>query len=216
MITLSKNSLSKLRKVHPDLVKVVKRAAEISEMEFTILEGIRTVERQRELVKRGASKTMNSRHLTGHAVDVAPVVNGKVSWDWPLYHKLAKVMKQAAKDVGVTIEWGGDWKSFKDGPHWQLPFKKYPKTKAVSAEVDYSKEYTSETDTQARTKALATAGTGVASGSAIAAEIVPVAVGAVTEQQHELTSGDWIRMGVALVIVIGSLWYAWTKLRSDK
>lgn len=216
MIRLSRNSLSKLRGVHPDLVKVVKRAAEISKMEFTVLEGMRTVDRQRELVKKGASKTMNSRHLTGHAVDVAPVSDGKVSWDWPLYHQLARVMKQAAKDVGVTVEWGGDWKSFKDGPHWQLPFKKYPKTQAVSAEVDYAKEYTSETDTQARTKALATVGTGVASGSAVVAEVVPVAVGALTEQQSELTSGDWIRMGVAFVIVVGSLWYAWTKLKGDK
>ena len=104
MIKLSRGSLDKLRGVHPDLVKIVKRAAEISKMEFTVLEGMRTIERQRQLVKKGASKTMNSRHLTGHAVDVAPLVDGKVSWDWPLYHQLARVMKQAAKDVGVASE----------------------------------------------------------------------------------------------------------------
>ena len=69
---------------------------------------------------------MKSRHITGHAIDIAPVVGGVIRWDWPLYYKLADTMKQASKDVGVPVEWGGDWKSFKDGPHWQLPWKKYP------------------------------------------------------------------------------------------
>jgi peptidoglycan L-alanyl-D-glutamate endopeptidase CwlK len=70
---------------------------------------------------------MNSRHLTGHAIDVAPLINGKVRWDWPLYHRLALTIKGAAVLEKVPIEWGGDWKSFKDGPHWQLPFRSYPK-----------------------------------------------------------------------------------------
>ena len=124
---LGAKSKAKLTGVHPDLVKVVNRAIQITDIDFTVLEGLRTVERQRQLVKAGASKTMNSRHITGHAVDLAPLLNGAVSWDWPLYHKLAKHVKQAAKDVGVTIEWGGGWRTFKDGPHWQLPFGKYPK-----------------------------------------------------------------------------------------
>ena len=124
---LGAKSKAKLTGVHPDLVKVVNRAIQITDIDFTVLEGLRTVERQRQLVKAGASKTMNSRHITGHAVDLAPLLNGAVSWDWPLYHKLAKHVKQASKDVGVTIEWGGDWRMFKDGPHWQLPFGKYPK-----------------------------------------------------------------------------------------
>ena len=124
---LGKKSLERLEGVHPDLVKVVKRAIQLTDLDFTVLEGLRTVARQRQLVAAGASKTMNSRHITGHAVDLAPLLNGKVSWDWPLYHKLAKVVKQAAKDVGVTVEWGGDWRSFRDGPHWQLPFRGYPK-----------------------------------------------------------------------------------------
>lgn len=107
--------------VHEDLVKVVRRAASITDVDFIVTEGLRSKERQALLVKAGASQTMNSKHLTGNAVDLAAVVAGDVRWDWPLYSKLAKVMKQAAKDVGVTIEWGGDWKSFKDGPHFQLP-----------------------------------------------------------------------------------------------
>ena len=124
---LGARSLKRLEGVHPDLVKVVKRAIKITDTDFTVLEGVRTLAKQREYVAAGASKTMNSRHLTGHAVDLGALVGGKVRWDWPLYHKIAAAMKQAAKDVGVPLEWGGDWKKFKDGPHFQLPFASYPK-----------------------------------------------------------------------------------------
>ena len=123
----SKRSLGKLAGIHPDLRKVMDRALELVPIDIMVLEGLRTIERQRELVRRKASKTMRSRHLTGHAVDIAPLdSNGKVSWDWPLYHQIAPAIKQAAVEVGVPIEWGGDWISFKDGPHWQLPWDKYP------------------------------------------------------------------------------------------
>ena len=213
MFTLSQKSKGLLKGVHPDLVKVVNRAIQITDIDFTVLEGLRTVERQKELVKKGASKTMNSRHLTGHAVDIAPVVNGQVSWDWPLYHRLAKVVKQAAKDVGVTIEWGGDWKSFKDGPHWQLPFSKYPKTQKVATIVDTAPEYSPETNTQAHTKAIAAVGTGVASGTTIGTEPLVKAVEIVSTQQGELTSGDWLRMGIALAIVVATVWFAWKKIK---
>lgn len=130
-ITLSQRSLDRLSGAHADLAKVIKRAAAISDLDFTVLEVLRTVARQKELVAKGASKTMNSRHLPGkdgksRAVDIAPMIGGKVSWDWPLYNKLAPIIKQAAKDVGVPIEWGGDWAKFRDGPHWQLPWKIYP------------------------------------------------------------------------------------------
>lgn len=125
-ITLSTRSLERLTGVHPHLVAIVKRAALISDLDFTVLEGLRTVERQKQLVAQGASKTMKSRHITGHAVDLAPMLDGKVSWDWPLYHRLAPIVKKAASDVGHPIEWGGDWVRFRDGPHWQLPWKDYP------------------------------------------------------------------------------------------
>lgn len=111
--------------VHPDLVKVVRKAAELSEVEFIVTEGLRTLERQKELVAKGASQTLNSRHLTGHAVDLAAVIGTEVRWDWPLYDKLAVAMKQAAKELGIDIEWGGDWKSFKDGPHFELDRARY-------------------------------------------------------------------------------------------
>ena len=128
-IILGQRSLSRLEGVHPDLVRVVKKAAVLSDLDFTVLEGIRSVERQKQLVSQGASRTMNSRHITGHAVDLAPMIAGEVRWDWPLYHKLAKIVKSAAADEKVPLQWGGDWRAFKDGPHWELPWKFYPKGK---------------------------------------------------------------------------------------
>lgn len=126
MYNLSKKSRDRLAEVHPDLVKVVERAIEITEIDFAVLEGVRSKTRQEQLVKAGASQTMRSRHLTGHAVDLGAYVAGSVRWDWPLYHKLAVAVKQAAAELQIPIEWGGDWTTFKDGPHWQLPWKEYP------------------------------------------------------------------------------------------
>jgi peptidoglycan L-alanyl-D-glutamate endopeptidase CwlK len=123
-MTLNVRSEKNLNGVHPDLVKVVRKAAETAS--FVVTEGVRTAERQAQLVAVGASQTTKSRHLTGHAVDLAALVGTEVRWDWPLYAQLAKVMKQAAQQLNVPIEWGGDWKSFKDGPHFQLPWDKYP------------------------------------------------------------------------------------------
>lgn len=119
-------SMARLQGVHPDLVRVMHRAIAMSPIDFTVIEGRRTLARQQQLVAAGASRTLRSRHLTGHAVDIAPWLGGKVSWDWPLYHRIAPVVKEAAKLEGVPVEWGGDWRTFKDGPHWQLPWKDYP------------------------------------------------------------------------------------------
>lgn len=126
MYSLGPRSKQRLTGVHPDLVKMVERAIKITDVDFTVLEGFRTPERQKALVQAGASQTMNSRHLTGHAVDLGAWVDDEVRWDWPLYHKIAAAMKEAAKQVGVPLEWGGDWRTFKDGPHFQLPRKEYP------------------------------------------------------------------------------------------
>lgn len=123
---LGKKSKSRLVGVHPDLVKVVSRAIELTDVDFIVLEGVRTAARQAELVKSGASQTLKSRHLTGHAMDLGASVGGHIRWDWPLYHKIAAAVKAAAEELQVPIEWGGDWKTFKDGPHYQLPWKKYP------------------------------------------------------------------------------------------
>lgn len=101
----------------------------MSPLDFTVIEGRRSIARQKELVAKGASKTMRSRHIHGFAVDIAPYVGGQVRWDWPLYDQLAEVIKAAAKLERVKLEWGGDWVSFKDGPHWQLPSASYPDPK---------------------------------------------------------------------------------------
>lgn len=124
---LGSRSIKRLEGVHPDLVRVVKRAIEITECDFTVLEGMRSLKRQEELFNKGASKTMNSRHLTGHAVDLGAWVDNAVSWDWKYYHMLGDAMKQAAKELDVAITWGGDWDGFPDGPHFQLSWKEYPK-----------------------------------------------------------------------------------------
>jgi peptidoglycan L-alanyl-D-glutamate endopeptidase CwlK len=127
MFVLGKRSRERLIGVHPDLVIVMSFAIYETDMDFAVIEGLRTLKRQKELLAQGASKTLKSRHLTGHAVDIAPYINGEIRWDWPLYEHLGKVVKKAAKECKVNVEWGGDWKTFRDGPHWQLPWKEYPK-----------------------------------------------------------------------------------------
>lgn len=123
----SDRSLGNLRGIHPDLRRVMDRALQISPLDFIVIEGLRTQERQRQLVASGASRTMNSRHLTGHAVDLLPIgYDGKAAFDWPLYRKLAPAVKQAAQELGVKIVWGGDWSKFRDGPHFELDRKAYP------------------------------------------------------------------------------------------
>jgi peptidoglycan LD-endopeptidase CwlK len=127
MRTWSKRSLQSLYGIHPDLRRVMDRALQISPVDFIVIEGLRTPERQKQLVAQGASRTLNSRHITGHAVDLLPIgPNGKPAFDWPLYDRLAPAVKQAARELGVSIVWGGDWKSFRDGPHFELDRNIYP------------------------------------------------------------------------------------------
>ena len=128
---LGKKSVQKLHQklgtvepiiVHPDLVAVVRLAIKLTKVDFTVLETLRTKERQSLLVSSGASWTMDSRHLTGHAVDLGAWVGGEISWHWRHYDFIGNAMKKAANEIDVPIEWGGDWKQ-KDGTHFQLPRK---------------------------------------------------------------------------------------------
>lgn len=129
----SARSLKNLEGIHPDLRRVMDRALQESVLDFTVIEGLRTVARQKQLVASGASMTMHSRHLTGHAVDVVPIgPNGKAAFDWPLYHQLAPAIKEAAAKEGVPLIWGGDWVKFKDGPHFELDRDHYPTTDWMS------------------------------------------------------------------------------------
>lgn len=124
----------RLTGVRQELVAVFKEASLINPFPMRVTCGLRTVTEQKRLVEIGASKTMRSRHLNGHAIDIAALVDvnrdGKITseemFHWPLYPIMAKSMKDAAKKLGVPIEWGGDWKTFKDGPHFQLPWKQFP------------------------------------------------------------------------------------------
>ncbi len=126
---LNKRSLDNLLGVHADLQKVVKLAATLLDetLTFIVTEGVRSQVRQAQLFAAGATRTMRSRHLDGHAVDLAAVLrSGEIRWDWPLYTRLGSAMKDAGRDLNVPIEWGGDWVSFRDGPHFQLPWETYP------------------------------------------------------------------------------------------
>ena len=124
----SKRSLSNLKGIHPDLRRVMDRALQDSPLDFVVIEGLRTLERQKQLVASGASRTMNSRHLTGHAVDLMPIGPNGPSFDWPLYDRLGPAVKEAAEKEGVPLDWGGDWKTFRDGPHFELDRAMYPAT----------------------------------------------------------------------------------------
>ncbi|PVZ79520.1 peptidase M15 [Serratia sp. S1B] len=132
---LGKVSETNLRGVRPELVAVVRRAIELTSVDFRVIEGVRTEERQRQLVRNGASQTLNSRHITGHAVDCAPLVNNAIPWnDQSKFKAVSDAMFQAAKELGVRIRWGGDWnengrsddEKFYDGPHFELRRQEYP------------------------------------------------------------------------------------------
>lgn len=128
-------SEARLVGVHPDLAEVMRRAIAVSPIDFAITEGVRTLERQKELLAKGATTTLKSRHLTGHAVDVAAFVGGELRWDARLYHEIKRVVFEEAAKLKVPIRWGGDWncngdsndETFFDGPHFELPrSRRYP------------------------------------------------------------------------------------------
>lgn len=122
---LSARSLSRLVGVHPDLVIVVCEAIKITRQDFTVFEGVRSLETQREYVERGVSWTMNSRHLTGHAVDLVPWIRGGPRWEDKPCRVISEAVKEAADKLDIKVEWGMDlWG--KDGPHYQLPWNLYP------------------------------------------------------------------------------------------
>ena len=107
--SLSQRSLDRLDGVDEDLINVVKRAIEITEVDFGVIQGLRTIEEQEALVAKGASQTMKSKHLEGRAVDLMAYVGGKGSWELTIYDEVADAMKQAADELGVQIRWGAAW-----------------------------------------------------------------------------------------------------------
>lgn len=136
MFKLSKRSMSNLNNVHEHLVKVVLRAIEITEIDFGVIQGLRTPTQQAENIINKATRTKISRHLTGHAVDLMAFSGGKSVWKpTSLYQQIAKAMKQAAQELGVKIKWGGDWITFKDYVHFELDSSIYPITDKKREEI---------------------------------------------------------------------------------
>lgn len=123
---LGQRSKDRLNGVHPDLVKVIEEAIKESPLDFSISEGLRTKERQKVLFDEGKSQTMNSRHITGKAVDIAVIREGEVTWDFKYYQQVADHIKKVAKELKIEIVWGGDWTSLRDGPHFELHRSVYP------------------------------------------------------------------------------------------
>ena len=106
---LSQRSLDRLEGVDERLVAVVKQAITTTKIDFGVIQGMRTLEMQKELVAKGASQTMKSKHLTGHAVDLMAYVGGKGSWQLNVYDDLADAMKEAGDTLGVRLRWGAAW-----------------------------------------------------------------------------------------------------------
>ena len=197
--TFSRRSRENLRGVHPDLVRVMERAIEISDLDFIVIEGLRTIERQRELVAQGASRTMNSRHITGHAVDLLPIGrDGRAAFDWPLYDILAPAVKRAADELGVAIVWGGDWRTFKDGPHFELDRSVYPATGSPAvAPVERRTSPAQSTTVQASAVQIAT-------GAGAAASAVSALDG----------TAQIVALAFAGVVVLAGLWIMRERMRA--
>lgn len=127
---LSKRSLDNLIGVHPDLVSVVERAIEITPLDFGVSEGLRTYQKQQQMVSEGKSQTLESLHLKqmdgfSHAVDLYVLVDGKPTCEHKYFRKVIQAMFTAAIELGVQIEAGGLWRDFLDSPHFQLNQRYY-------------------------------------------------------------------------------------------
>jgi len=195
----SSRSLNSLKGVHPDLRRVIDRALQDSPLDFIVIEGLRTKERQKELVASGASQTMNSRHITGHAVDLLPIGSNGPEFAWPLYHKLGPAVEEAAKAEGVEITWGGRWRSLKDGPHFELDRKAYP-----------AKDWTSG-DSAPKRRTSATQSKTVQASVATAAGGVGTAVSALSGLDQY---AQYIVLGFAGLVVLGALFIMRERLKA--
>ncbi len=218
----------RLKGVHPDLVRVVERAAR--DVDIIITEGVRTRERQVQLVAEGKSRTMNSRHIptrdgNGHAVDIYPVTDGgKIIVNWnddprgsPAsdrkangpFTRLRRAMTTAARAENVPIEWGGDWKGFPDGPHYQLPWAQYPGNgadPAVAKAPRIVKGGVEGVNPKPIAKSRTVAGSVVAGsgGVAMTAEAAVEVADALQKADGHLSAGSVIGLIVGIAIVGGA------------
>lgn len=190
----SKRSLNNLRGIHPDLRRVIDRALQDSPHDFIVIEGLRTMQRQRNLVASGASKTMNSRHLTGHAVDLLPIGPNGPAFDWPLYDRLGPAVKAAADAEGVEITWGGDWAKFRDGPHFQLDWDAYPTEAWVTGD-ETPKPRTLSDSRTVRGGALA----GVGTAGASVTDLIEQTQSELSGIMQYVPTLQWVFVGVTLL-----------------
>jgi peptidoglycan LD-endopeptidase CwlK len=194
----SQRSLNNLRGIHPDLRRVIDRALQDSPLDFVVIEGLRTQDRQRQLVASGASRTMNSRHLTGHAVDLMPIGPNGPAFDWPLYDQLGPAVKLAADKLGIALDWGGDWKSFRDGPHFELDRAAYPETDWTTGDAPPAPRTSVAQSTTVQASAVQ-----IASGAGAAASSIAMLDG----------TAQLVALGFAGLIVLLGIWIMKERIR---
>lgn len=214
---LSSRSLQRLEGVHPDLVAIVKRAITISKVDFMVIEGMRSEAQQQENIRKGVSWTMRSRHLVhadgyAYAVDLAPLIGGKIPWDnWRYFEIVADAMKQAARDLGVPIEWGGDWKKTRDGPHFQLPWGKYPgnlsKGEIRRAVADEPRNETH----LGQSRTIQGAGAGATAGTVITVDNATDMAQQLDQAQGHISTGTLIGLAAGAVIIGASLYVIYAR-----
>jgi peptidoglycan L-alanyl-D-glutamate endopeptidase CwlK len=205
----SKRSRRAMAGIHPDLRAVLDRALVTSPLDFIVIEGVRSKERQRQLVAEGASQTMNSRHLTGHAVDLLPIGADGPAFAWPLYDKLGPAVKKAAADLNIALEWGGDWTSFRDGPHFQLARADYPESKWTTGQAAPKRVDPVRVPDTEPVKDAAKAGAATAGGGLVIAETVKVGLEQAAPHLPE-EIGTYLTLAA---IVLGVAVVVWRVLR---
>ena len=122
----SQCSENNLKGIHPDLGMIMRKAIKLSPINFGISEGVRSKKRQLELLAKGKSLSNDSRHITGHAVDIFALPNNILSWEFRHYQEIAKIVLELSKEMSIEIEWGGNWDDLNDGAHFELSRRNYP------------------------------------------------------------------------------------------
>lgn len=200
-MALNERSKNNLVGVHPDLVRVVERASEICPVPFVVTEGLRNLKRQRELKAAGKSWTLDSRHLTGHAVDLVDADDFK--YDIPDMTNIANAMKESAAALNVPIVWGGEWKT-KDTPHFELNRKAYP-----ASGINISQKAKEIATKVITSKPVLTVGGTAAGGAAVSTDSTPVPAPSIPAPPDLTAVSAWKGFGETLA----GLWsFAWSNV----
>jgi peptidoglycan L-alanyl-D-glutamate endopeptidase CwlK len=222
---LTPKDLELIADLHPSIRAVILETAHRSPFRFRVIEGRRTLTRQKKLLASGASTTLNSRHLTGHAIDIVPYfdsdedgdIDGDDLYAWPLYYRLAPIVKAVAKEYGIALEWGGDWRTFKDGPHWQLAWAKHPADEKFDGTVRLPSQpgpvktdpRTGGRTEQDRNKTIAAGGT--IAGISLGADPLLNIVNAIQSQRGVIDTGDIAQIAVSVGLVAAVCFFAYRR-----